>query len=152
VDVDGNVRSGEGTRALADRSVGEIIAGALGVVYLLVGTLGFLVTAGVGFAATSGGDLLGIFEVNPLHNIVHLAIGVALVGAFVAGPSATRAVATIIGAVYLIVGVAGFVVTGSDANILALNLPDHLLHLGTAAALLVAAALTHDHRGTRSLG
>lgn len=133
-----------GRATTGDRTPGELIAAALGAVYVLVGIIGFFVTSGVGFAATKGNDLLGVFQVNPLHNIVHLAIGVALLAAFYAGAAATRAVATVIGAVYLIVGVAGFFVKGTDANILALNLPDHLLHLGTGAALLVAAALTRD--------
>jgi hypothetical protein len=125
-----------------DRTPGEIIAAALGAVYVLIGIIGFFVTGGVNFAATNGEQLLGIFEVNPLHNIVHLAIGIALLGAFAAGAAATRAVATIIGAVYLLVGVVGFFITNSDANILALNTPDHFLHLATGAALLVAAAMT----------
>jgi Domain of unknown function (DUF4383) len=136
--------TGRARARTADRTPGELIAAALGAVYVLVGIIGFLVTSGVEFAGTKGNDLLGIFEVNPLHNIVHLAIGVALLAAFYAGAAATRAVATVIGAVYLIVGVAGFFMKGTDANILALNLADHLLHLGTGAALLVAAALTRD--------
>ncbi len=59
-----------------------------GLIYLVVGILGFvpgLVTpphAGVDLAVDAGyGRLLGIFPINVLHNIVHLAIGVwGLVG------------------------------------------------------------------------
>jgi Domain of unknown function (DUF4383) len=124
------------------RTPGEIIAGALGAVYLAVGVVGFFVTSGVGLAARNGGELLRIFEVNPLHNIVHLAIGVALLAAFAAGGGAVRAVATVIGVTYLLVGVIGFVVQNSEANILALNTPDHILHLGSAVVLLAAATMT----------
>lgn len=46
-------------------------------VHTLVGLAGLLVTAGVPFASQEGAPLLG-FEVNPLHNIVHLAVGLAL--------------------------------------------------------------------------
>jgi uncharacterized protein DUF4383 len=88
------------------------------------------------------GELLGVFEVNPLHNLVHLAIGIALLAAFYSGAAAVRAVATIIGAVYVILGIAGFFIEGEGVNILALNVPDHVLHLASGAALLVAAALT----------
>ena len=51
-----------------------------GVVYLLVGLLGFFWQGGLAIAreAGPGGDwprLLGLFPINLLHNIVHLAIG-----------------------------------------------------------------------------
>jgi hypothetical protein len=42
------------------------------------------------------------------------------------------------GAVYLLVGVVGPFVTGTAANILALNTADHFLHIGSAIVLLVA--------------
>ena len=112
---------------------------ALGVVYLLVGALGFAVTGGMGFASRDGGELLGVFEVNPLHNIAHLAIGAALVGAYLSGRRAVIAIAAVVGAVYLLLAVVGPFVVGTDANILALNAPDHWLHLGSAIVLLLAA-------------
>ena len=59
-------------------SPNRLIATIFGAVYLLVGALGFAYTGGVGFVATQGGLILGIFEVNPLHNIAHLLIGAAL--------------------------------------------------------------------------
>ena len=59
-------------------SPNRLVATIFGAVYILVGLLGFAVTGGVGFIATEGGLLLGIFEVNPLHNIAHLLIGAAL--------------------------------------------------------------------------
>ena len=59
-------------------SPNRIVATVFGAVYVLVGLLGFAVTGGVGFIATEGGLLLGVFQVNPLHNIAHLLIGAAL--------------------------------------------------------------------------
>ena len=41
---------------------------------MLVGLLGFVVTGFSNFAASSG-DKLILFGVNPLHNLVHLAVG-----------------------------------------------------------------------------
>jgi len=70
------------------RTTGEKIAGIFGATYVAIGLLGFVATGGVGFADTEGSNLLGIFEVNPLHNLVHLAIGVALLLAFAAGARA----------------------------------------------------------------
>jgi Domain of unknown function (DUF4383) len=120
------------------RTWGEIATAVLGAVYLAVGVAGFFVTGGLGVADTEGGMLLGLFEVNPLHNVVHLGIGAALVISYLAGRKAVGIVATLIGAVYLVVGLSGPFATGTDANILALNSLDHALHLGSAAVLLAA--------------
>src|SRR5690606_25633450 len=68
-------------------SPNRLLATIFGAVYLLVGLLGFFVTAGVDFFATEGGKLI-IFEVNPLHNLIHLAIGAALL---IAGLGSVRA-------------------------------------------------------------
>ncbi|MEV7767972.1 DUF4383 domain-containing protein [Microbacterium sp. NPDC086615] len=117
-------------------SPNRLVATIFGAVYLLVGLLGFAVTGGVGFIATQGGLLLGIFEVNPLHNIAHLLIGGALLVAGLANARAAKGVNTTVGAVYLLLGIAGFFLTGTSANILALNVPDHFLHLASAVVLL----------------
>ena len=50
-------------------SPNRLIAVIFGAVYIVVGALGFAVTGGVSFLATQGGMLLGIFMVNPLHNV-----------------------------------------------------------------------------------
>jgi hypothetical protein len=126
------------------RSVNVLVGYVLGAVYLLVGLLGFAVTSGVGFAATDGRSLLG-FEVNPLHNIVHLGVGAALVLAARQGLRASRAVNTAVGAVYLLVGVLGLFVMNHGANILALNGADNVLHFGSAA-LLLGVGLAADKR------
>jgi hypothetical protein len=117
-------------------SPNRIVATVFGAVYLLVGLLGFAVTGGVGFLATEGGLLLGIFAVNPLHNVAHLLIGAALLVAGLANVRAAKTVNTVVGAAYLLLGVVGFFLVGTAANILALNVPDHFLHLGSAVVLL----------------
>lgn len=117
-------------------SPNRIVAVVFGAVYLLVGALGFAVTGGVGFFATEGGLLLGIFEVNPAHNIAHLAIGAALLIAGLASARAARTVNTIVGAAYLALGIVGFFLVDTAANVLALNTFDHFLHLGSALVLL----------------
>ncbi|AOX46444.1 hypothetical protein MMX123_03067 [Microbacterium sp. MM2322] len=117
-------------------SPNRLVATVFGAVYLLVGLLGFAVTGGVGFIATQGGLLLGIFEVNPLHNIAHLLIGGALLVAGLANARAAKGVNTTVGAVYLLLGIVGFFLVGTSANILALNVPDHFLHLASAVVLL----------------
>ena len=117
-------------------SPNRIVATVFGAVYLLVGLLGFAVTGGVGFIATEGGLLLGIFAVNPLHNIAHLLIGAALLIAGLANARAAKGDNTTVGAVYLLLGIVGFFLVGTAANILALNTADHFLHLASAVVLL----------------
>ena len=115
-------------------SPNRLLATVFGVVYLLVGLAGFAVT-GLGDFAGTEGDTLIVFDVNPLHNIVHLLIGAALLAA---GRTVTSAKATntAVGAVYLLVGVIGLFLLDSSANILALNGADNVLHLASAIVLL----------------
>jgi hypothetical protein len=124
-------------------SANRLIAAVFGAVYLLVGAAGFVVTSGVGFAATEGEKLL-LFEVNPLHNIVHVAIGAALLLAS-RTVAAAKGVNVTVGAVYLLVGVLGLFLVGTGANIIALNGADNVLHLASAL-LLLGVGLGADRR------
>ena len=117
-------------------SPNRLLATIFGAVYLLVGLLGFAVTGGLSIIATEGNLLLGLFAVNPLHNIAHLLIGLALLIAGVSTVSAAKAVNTVVGAVYLLLGIVGFFLVDTALNILALNTADHFLHLGSAIVLL----------------
>ncbi|MDV6011401.1 DUF4383 domain-containing protein [Haloechinothrix sp. LS1_15] len=119
-------------------SPNRVVGAAFGAVYVLVGLVGFAVTAGTGFAATSGAHLL-IFEVNPLHNLVHIAVGALLGLAAWRGTKQAMAANGLVGGVYLLVGVAGLFLTGSELNLLALNHADNVLHLVSAAVLLGVA-------------
>ena len=113
----------------------RLVATIFGAVYLLVGVLGLFV-AGGNFAGAEGGLLLGIFQVNHLHNIAHLAIGAALLFAGLRSTPAAKGVNLTVGAVYLLLGVVGFFLVGTAFNILALNTADHILHLASAIVLL----------------
>jgi len=118
------------------KSPNRLLGVVFGAVYLLVGVLGFFFTNGVGLFATEGGLLLGIFEVNPFHNVAHLLIGAALLFAGLANVKAARTTNTIVGAAYLLLGVVGLFILDSAVNILALNGADNVLHFASAAVLL----------------
>ncbi len=98
----------------------------LGVVFLLVGVLGFFMD-----------PILGLFEVNMLHNVVHLASGaVALIVAGMGiGPS--RTYLQVFGLVYLVVTVAGLLNLTFVTDLLEINHSDNLLHLAISAVLLL---------------
>ena len=117
-------------------SPNRIVATVFGAVYVLVGLLGFAVTGGVGFIATEGGLLLGIFQVNPLHNVAHILIGAALLISGIVSAAAAKTVNIVVGGAYLLLGIVGFFLAGTAANILALNTADHFLHLASAIVLL----------------
>lgn len=98
----------------------------LGVVLVVVGLLGFFMQS----------PLLGIFEVDTLHNIIHLASGaIALV---VGGNHAmARMFLIIFGFVYLAVAVIGFVQGDTVLGLFVVNMADHYLHAAIAAVCLV---------------
>jgi hypothetical protein len=127
----------------SSRTLNQTLALAFGSVYALVGVLGFFVSSDVDFAGKSGASLLG-FDVNGLHNIVHLLIGVALIVA-----SRTHAMArstnVTIGAVYLLLAALGPVINDTAVDIIGLNGPDHFLH-AASGVLLVAVAMVGDKR------
>ena len=127
------------------KSPNRLLGVIFGAVYILIGILGFTVTSGVGFFATEGGLLLGIFEVNIFHNVAHLIIGAALLIAGLSNARAAKTVNSVVGAAYLLLGLAGLFLVGTALNILALNVADNVLHFASAAILL-AVGLGADKR------
>ena len=123
------------------RSLNRTVALVFGVGYALVGLAGFLVSED--FISKSDGDLLG-FQVNHLHNLVHLLIGVALVAASKRHDTA-RSANLAIGATYVLLGVFGPLIDGSALDLIALNSADNGLHLASGL-LLVGVALLADKR------
>lgn len=127
------------------KSPNRLLGVIFGIVYLLIGVLGFTVTSGVGFFATQGGLLLGIFEVNIFHNVAHILIGAALLIAGLSNVMAAKTVNSVVGAAYLLLGIAGLFLVGTSANILAINGADNVLHFASAV-LLLAVGLGADRR------
>jgi hypothetical protein len=116
-------------------SPNRTFGGLFGAVYVLVGLVGFAVTSGVGFAATQGKSLI-IFGLNPLHNLVHIAIGLLFLAGAALGERPAARVNALVGAVYLLVGVVGLFAIGHSINILALNQADNALHFASAVLAL----------------
>lgn len=109
----------------------KTIAIWFGVIFIVVGLLGFWEVV------APGGMLLGIFEVGPLHNWVHLLTGiVALIAGFVSW-GASRLFFQVFGIVYALVALLGFFY-GDEAllGIMAHNWADVWLHVAIAAVAL----------------
>ncbi|MDQ3766769.1 MAG: DUF4383 domain-containing protein [Actinomycetota bacterium] len=104
-------------------------------VYLVIGVAGFLSTGFENFAADSA-DKLIIFEINPLHNIVHILIGAMWVAGARTAESAKQ-VNMIIGVAYLLVALLG--IFGLLDGLINNNGADVGLHLVSGAAALYFA-------------
>ena len=139
------------------RSLVQLFAAVVGAVFLLVGILGFIpgVTSNYDelnlIGPDSHAELLGIFEVSVVHNIVHLAFGVV---GLLAAARASAAVTFLVGGGILYAGVFVYGVLidqGSDLDILPVNDADNILHLGLAIGMialgLIGAALLRRRRG-----
>ena len=124
------------------RTQAQQLTGLLGIVFILVGILGFIpgITthySDMSFAGhDSGAKLLGIFQVSVLHNIVHLLFGI--VGLVLARtPDGARTYLLGGGVVYLVLWIYGLVIDqGGNANFVPINTADNWLHfvLGIASA------------------
>ncbi len=125
------------------KSLNRTIALVFGATYALVGIAGFFVTGDVPFVGEDGSPLI-VFDVNGLHNIVHLLIGVALLAASRRLDTA-RTANLVIGIVYIALGVLGPVINDTAVDIVGLNGADHVLHL-LSGVLLTVVAVTQDKR------
>ncbi len=115
------------------------LAVVFGVVFVLVGVLGWVSNPIVGMGA--------LFETNMVHDLVHLAFGlILLVVAFLMPKHATFAL-KVLGVVYLLIAVLGFMLVPSGGLLLGLvntNMADHLLHIVLGTVLLVAGFVAHE--------
>jgi hypothetical protein len=101
----------------------------LGWAFLVIGILGFI--PGL---TTDAGLLFGIFEVDAVHNIVHLLAGIA--GLWMAS-RAPAAYLKFFGLAYLAVTVVGFLQKDTVLGIMKVNTADNWLHLLTSALALI---------------
>jgi hypothetical protein len=107
------------------------IAFAFGAVFLLVGILGFVP------AAARDGHLLGIFHVNPTHNMVHIATGVGAIACAMTSALSAQMFFRIFGVIYGLVAALGFVMGDRPLfGLIANNMADAWLHTAIAAVSL----------------
>jgi hypothetical protein len=100
------------------------LAKVFGVVFLLIGVLGFF-----------NDPVFGLFEVDAAHNIVHIVLGLILL----AVPTVMGL--RVVGVIYLLVAILGFALVPDHGDLLGveLNHADHWLHIVFAVALLAAS-------------
>ncbi len=123
----------------------------VGIVFLLVGIAGFIpgITTnlydGLNFAGDNGdAELLGLFQVSVLHNIVHALFGVGIFMA--ATPEGARTFLIGSGVIYIVLFLLGIIGGGDWVPI---NSGDNWLHIGLAIGLLgLGFGLTRDRDHT----
>ena len=117
------------------QSPARMYAKIVGVTVLLVGVVGIII-------GDPKNGLLGLFNVDIVEDIIHLGTGglLAYVG-FKGTDVAVKQVVTLLGVVYLLVGVLGFFIPklfGLIPN--DYDLADNLLHLTLGALALIAVS------------
>jgi hypothetical protein len=126
--------TGAGRRAM---TWPQVLALAFGAVYLLIGIVGFFITGFENFVGNEAGtphhvdeNLLG-FMINPMHNVVHILIGVVglVLSRTLAG---ARTYGWLLAAGYGAAFVYGLFAVGQEWDFLNLNWADNVLHLVTA--------------------
>ena len=112
----------------------RIAAIVLGIIFVLIGLLGFF-----------SNPVLGLFEVNTAHNLIHIISGIVLLAGAYSSLGSSMAL-KIIGIVYAIVAILGFflVTDGMLLGFIAMNTADQWLHVVLAVVILAAGFLLPD--------
>ena len=112
----------------------RIAAIVLGIIFVLIGLLGFF-----------NNPVLGLFEVNTAHNLIHIISGIVLLAGAYSSLGSSMAL-KIIGIVYAIIVILGFflVTDGMLLGFIAMNTADQWLHVVLAVVILAAGFLLPD--------
>jgi hypothetical protein len=125
-------------------SLAKLFAQIAGGALLLAGILGFF----GGLAPNN--QLLGIFAIDPLHNVVHILSGLAgLAAGFALQGRYARLFAGVFGIVYGLVTVVGFLQGTTVLGLIPVNTADNVLHLLIAAGSLGVFFLTGNQTSGR---
>ncbi len=137
---------------MAGRTPAQLYALVFGAVLLLVGIVGFFLSASfaTGDAVAQEKETLILFDINGWHNVVHLLSGI--IGLAMAGSAASaRMFAIGYGVVYVLVTILGFIVGdgGLLLSIIPINTADNLLHIAIAASGIAVGLASPATGGTR---
>jgi hypothetical protein len=113
------------------------LAVVFGIVFVIVGILGFFGNPIVGREATDA-SMNPIFVTDAIHDLVHLLIGIVLLLASGKGNRASATALKVFGVVYLILFVNGLMTPDMLLGFVAQNEADTYLHLVLGIVLLIA--------------
>ena len=139
------------------RTLAQNLALLFGIAFLAAGILGFIpgITTNyddMKFAGNdSGAELLGIFQVSILHNIVHILFGVGVLMARTHEGALNYLLGA--GVIYVVLFIYGLLVSNTDdANFVPINNADDWLHLVLAIGLLGGYFVSRGARRTVEAG
>ena len=122
----------------ASRSIEQKFSMIAGSTYVVGGIIGFFITGFSNITEMTNHALLGIFMLNPYHNIVHITIGgLWLIAAFALTPAGTQGMNIAIGGVYALATLLGFMGYLSLLSIPSGMAGDNFLHLVSALLPLI---------------
>jgi Domain of unknown function (DUF4383) len=122
----------------ASRTLDQNYSLIAGLVYIVIGIVGFFYTGFSSFTEVTDNALLGIFYLNPFHNIVHIGVGAFwLLGALALTPPGNQGLNIAIGGFYVLAAVLGFLGYLSLVSVPAAFDPDNFLHLFSGLLTLI---------------
>lgn len=128
-------------------STTQRLSQVFGIVFILVGLIGFAVTGGsMDASMATAPKLLGLFPLNVLHNLVHLLFGVwGVLGARTLGGAKNYLMGA--GIIYLVLAICGYVVP-DGFGLVPLGGADIGLHALLGVVLLAAGLATARNADT----
>jgi hypothetical protein len=127
----------------------QAFALAFGVVYMMIGLIGFGVTGFNDWFTQIFVEKLLFFPINPIHNIIHIALGTAWMVSSTTHAQAKR-MNTILGVVLIAVTLLGVVGVAKWAAIESGFAADNILHLVTALLSLYFGFADETGRPSRA--
>ena len=120
---------------------------AIGIIFIVVGLLGFIDNPIVGSSENA------IFHADTVHNMVHIISGVLFVLVAMSAPASASTFMVIFGIVYLAIGILGMTSVGEEGmakvlGFLHVNAADNYLHIALGIAIALAGIITRGRPAT----
>jgi hypothetical protein len=141
---------------MEESSPAQLYCLLVGAVLVVAGIIGFFYEASFATGdSIRSDDVFGVLSVNGWHNLVHIAIGAVLL---LAAGSAARGAALLVGVLYIVLCVLGFIATSNNGiefvadndtllKLVPVNNEDNVLHLILGITGVIAAFATRPaHR------
>lgn len=116
----------------------RIIAILFGIAFIFVGVAGFLTIFMI------DGLLFGLFQVDSMHNMVHIATGVLAIMASTSR-AMTKLFFQVFGVIYIVIAIWGF--WKGDLIMMPVNMADNIFHLVVGlVSLYLGFSIRKEHR------
>ena len=112
------------------------LALVFGIVFVIVGILGFIPNPIVG--------MTGFFLTDAVHNIVHLLVGIILLVISLKAAAKSAVALKVFGIIYLVLAIIGFFSGSTILGLVAINGADNWLHLVLGIVIVAAGFMAKD--------